>query len=87
MSALEQIITKARGEELTSSEIVDCLRGIADMNSQGSSPRLETYRDGTARLFLSRYMRAPEYGAKTVEDALIAAYDDLSRMIAEGARA
>lgn len=83
--AFKALITKARDAELTSSEIVDCLRGIGKLNHPEGSARAEIHDDGLSTVWLSRYQRAPDYRGKCIEDALTAAYDDITRIIAEDA--
>lgn len=83
--AFKALITKARDAELTSSEIVDCLRGIAEMNQAGGRARVEITTGADATIYLALYDRNPAYFGKCIEDALIAAHDDITRIIAEDA--
>lgn len=83
-STLATLITKARDNELTSSEIVDCLHGIGKLNHpDGSSAHVRISANGFSSLCLSMWDREPKYTGRCIEDALIAAYDDLQRIIAE----
>lgn len=81
--AFKALITKARDNELTSSEIVDCLRGIAKLNHPQGNARIELHDGGSCQLYLSSWDRHPSYRGKCIEDALTAAYDDITRIIAE----
>lgn len=81
--AFKALITKARKAELTSSEIVDCLRGIAKLNHPDGGSMAQVFSDGTATITLSRHRREPQYSGRCIEEALIAAHDDIARIIAE----
>lgn len=83
--AFKALITKARDNELTSSEIEECLRGIGELNHPGSTAEARMSGRYPAQLFLSTYDRHPQYTGKSIEDALTAAYDDIARIIAEDA--
>lgn len=84
-AAFDALIVKARDNELTSSEIVDCLRGVGKLNHPQGSARIELHDNGACTLYLSRWDRHPSYFGKCMEAALIAAHDDLQRIIAEDA--
>lgn len=80
---LEQLIAKARGEELTSSEIARCVRLLATKNHpQMTIGSVEIQGNERAAVRLGLDCRLPYFG-KTAEDALCAAYDDLERIEAE----
>lgn len=84
-AAFQALIAKARDAELTSSEIEECLRGIAKLNHPQGEARIVLWSDGSCALYLSRWDQDPKYRGKCIEDALIAAHDDITRIIAEDA--
>lgn len=83
--AFKALITKARDAELLSSEITDCLRGIGRLNHADGVPYMRLSANGFCSLYLSIWDREPGYTGKSIEDALIAAHDDITRIIAEDA--
>lgn len=82
--AFKALIAKARDNELTSSEITDCLRGLTVLNGSGSA-RITLSDAGNATVTVGAIYGGAKYVKQCAEDALIAAHDDITRIIAEDA--